>query len=343
MTPRKFHSRFLEVCRLHSCCLLRCSFEDFAEALHLGQLGATEFYPAGWADDGTGLDVVVEPWKEGFWPALATALDSSAPTAAGAATTPQLETTPSATSLEGAKISVAAAVLAAPTYDALIATLEQQLAALRGGGNAAPASQPKPPVAGPAASLPSEIRGVEMSQLKLPKLQPEYLVADFTGTAPAPEAATCVEQYVPAVLHSRKVLTAPGAVKEAFSVSQLPMSRLPPRRCHRVTHCSTILTTLRLQVTLTFTEKIEYAPGDTFAIACPNDPAEVAATIKHLELDDATLDAPLRLAVADGTKKRGAALPAHLTGAGLTARVCLTAALDLRTPLPKSAIRVLAE
>ena len=36
----------------------------------LTELGAAAFYPAAWADDGTGLEVVVEPWLEGLWDAV---------------------------------------------------------------------------------------------------------------------------------------------------------------------------------------------------------------------------------------------------------------------------------
>uniref|UniRef100_A0A8C1QCP9 Methionine synthase reductase n=1 Tax=Cyprinus carpio TaxID=7962 RepID=A0A8C1QCP9_CYPCA len=36
----------------------------------LQQLGAKHFYPTGHADDGTGLEVVVDPWIEGLWDAL---------------------------------------------------------------------------------------------------------------------------------------------------------------------------------------------------------------------------------------------------------------------------------
>lgn len=40
----------------------------------LKKLGATSFYPAGFADDGTDLELVVEPWIEGLWAALKSAL-----------------------------------------------------------------------------------------------------------------------------------------------------------------------------------------------------------------------------------------------------------------------------
>ncbi|CAF1398824.1 unnamed protein product [Adineta steineri] len=34
------------------------------------ELGATRFYPSAWADDAVGLDLTIEPWLEGLWPAL---------------------------------------------------------------------------------------------------------------------------------------------------------------------------------------------------------------------------------------------------------------------------------
>jgi methionine synthase reductase len=36
----------------------------------LRELGGKEFYTAGWADDGVGLELVVEPWLEGLWTRL---------------------------------------------------------------------------------------------------------------------------------------------------------------------------------------------------------------------------------------------------------------------------------
>ncbi len=37
------------------------------------------FYPPGWADDGVGLELVVEPWLEGLWPVLRSLLGRDTP------------------------------------------------------------------------------------------------------------------------------------------------------------------------------------------------------------------------------------------------------------------------
>jgi len=41
----------------------------------LEELGATSFHQVAWADDGTGLEEVVEPWIEGLWGALETVME----------------------------------------------------------------------------------------------------------------------------------------------------------------------------------------------------------------------------------------------------------------------------
>ena len=41
----------------------------------LEELGATSYYQVAWADDGTGLEEVVEPWIEGLWGALETVME----------------------------------------------------------------------------------------------------------------------------------------------------------------------------------------------------------------------------------------------------------------------------
>ena len=54
-------------------------FCNAPKALHrrLTELGARTFYPPDWADDGTGLEIVVEPWLENLWEAVDKISDSS--------------------------------------------------------------------------------------------------------------------------------------------------------------------------------------------------------------------------------------------------------------------------
>ena len=43
------------------------------------ELGAERFFNTGCADDGVGLEVVVEPWRTHLWPALAAAVSGAPP------------------------------------------------------------------------------------------------------------------------------------------------------------------------------------------------------------------------------------------------------------------------
>ncbi|KAJ9451466.1 NADPH--cytochrome P450 reductase [Diplonema papillatum] len=53
-----------------------CQAGKLADA-RMADLGATRFYPMGCADDGVGLEVVVEPWKQKLWPALQAVFSST--------------------------------------------------------------------------------------------------------------------------------------------------------------------------------------------------------------------------------------------------------------------------
>lgn len=94
-----------------------------------------------------------------------------------------------------------------------------------------------------------------------------------------------------------------------------------------------------IEVVLQFKEN--YVPGDTFCLACPNDTAEVTELMEQLGCT-AVADKPMALTVDPATKKKRAAIPQHVVGA-CTLRECLTALCDLRAPLSKANLCVLAE
>jgi len=94
-----------------------------------------------------------------------------------------------------------------------------------------------------------------------------------------------------------------------------------------------------IEVVLQFKE--DYAPGDTFCLACPNDTAEVTDLMEQLGCT-AVADKQMALTIDSATKKKRAAVPQHVVGA-CTLRECLTALCDLRAPLTKANLCVLAE
>lgn len=117
-----------------------------AKTIHkrMGELGGTEFYKLGLADESMGLDSVVDPWIKGLWSALREACDASAaataathdsaPGAADAAASTALGSAPAAGQQE------AAAPIRVPVETPDAALSSSAHAAVGGGGLASPMS-----------------------------------------------------------------------------------------------------------------------------------------------------------------------------------------------------------
>ncbi|GFN94645.1 methionine synthase reductase-like [Plakobranchus ocellatus] len=141
------------------------------------------------------------------------------------------------------------------------------------------------------------------SSLKLPSLS-------YQNSCKLPSAAS--EVFNVAITEA-KVLTAVGAVKK----------------------------TLLLQLSLEGTG-IKYSPGDSLSVICPNSSSEVDLLIHRLNLEDVA-DQAMTLTVKQDTKKRRAAVPAHIHPCNSTLRYVLTTCVSIRDPPSKALIRALVE
>ena len=79
LRPKSLPADFLSSVKFAQLGLGDTNYNEFCagpKALHrrLTELGAACFHGPAWADDGTGLEVVVEPWLEGLWGALGTVM-----------------------------------------------------------------------------------------------------------------------------------------------------------------------------------------------------------------------------------------------------------------------------
>ncbi len=76
--------------------------------------GAIRFFNTGLADDGVGLDTVVEPWRQGLWPAIANLREAAAPVSVSPSVSDPVAVAPVASPASSPPVLVAAASSVAP-------------------------------------------------------------------------------------------------------------------------------------------------------------------------------------------------------------------------------------
>lgn len=171
-------------------------------------------------------------------------------------------------------------------------------------------------------SIRHSVAPLSESNLSVPVLSPAYLRISYNSSLPLkvpelplqngcpfPSAASPVAM---ATMVSAVTMTTEDAVKKAMMV------KLDISECN-----------------------IQYEPGDSFSVICPNNAEEVNSLLQRLGVEE-TGDVGYQLSILPDTKKRNAALPKHVPETG-TLRDVLTTCLDIREPPKKALLRVLVE
>ena len=79
---------------------------------------------------------------------------------------------------------------------------------------------------------------------------------------------------------------------------------------------------------------MDYQPGGSFSVVCPNDEGSVRWLLGRLGLGERA-DCPMSLALLAGTKKRRAAVPDHIPAPLCTPRHVLLSCCEIHSPLKK--------
>ncbi|RUS90069.1 hypothetical protein EGW08_002182 [Elysia chlorotica] len=158
--------------------------------------------------------------------------------------------------------------------------------------------------------------------LTIPVLPPPFLDVDFS---PSSVQLTSLEFQNGCKL--------PSAASDVFSVSVTDAKVL--------TSPDAVKKTLLLRLSLEGTG-ITYSPGDSLSIICPNNSSEVDLLIHRLQLEDIA-DLSMTVTVKSETKKRRAAVPAHIHPCQSTLRHVLTSCVSIRDPPSKALLRTLIE
>ncbi|XP_041458976.1 methionine synthase reductase-like isoform X2 [Lytechinus variegatus] len=326
------------------------------------QLGAKHFYPTGYADDATGLEVVVEPWIEGLWKALHKVIDNQENSDLSgnvlAEVNGEVNTDNMKENAENNANETQNGVLQITEKDQAKVQANEQSSTgnntsemsgkhvndsdLPAGPENSNNTLQKPTSQssktdqliaegettdrtreGPmVASLTHSIPPLSESGLTMPVLPPPFLKLEYAhnetidleslpiqGGAALPSAQSGVIQ---ATIVKATQLTRDDAVKRALDI-ELEVSE----------------------------NSLNFQPGDSFGIICPNGDQEVTELLHYLRLTEMS-DVPFRISVLEGTKKKKASI-ADFIPPFSTLRHVFTTCCDIRALPKKAFLRTLLE
>uniref|UniRef100_A0A6Q2ZMA0 Methionine synthase reductase n=1 Tax=Esox lucius TaxID=8010 RepID=A0A6Q2ZMA0_ESOLU len=244
----------------------------------LQELGAKHFYATGYADDGVGLELVLDPWLEGLWEAIRRALSKmSAPQ-------PKRDVTDTRVSSE-------------ETFESLATDVSLHLLTSETGST---------------ASLTLSFPPLSESALNVPNLPPPYLDVVL-------QEATTREEV--------------GCVAEGFQ-------EVPVSRSAKLTSDDSVKTALLVELDIS-AHPMDYQPGDSLDVLCPNRVSEVGELLLRLGLMDRKSHC-IQLSLQKDTKKKAAQIPSYIPE-NSTLQYLLTWCLEIRSVLKKAFIRSLVE
>ncbi|KAL2085388.1 hypothetical protein ACEWY4_018708 [Coilia grayii] len=280
----------------------------------LQELGATHFYSTGYADDGVGLELVVEPWIEGVWGAIKKAIaEMATPGQQDSVSTSTLyntdHNTASKENTEASGLDLSLGSLAlkdqapAPTLELPVSTSEVE--------TRAPELEAEPAIL--EASLARSLPPLSESALNVPALPPPFLNVSLEDASAQELIGPVLQGHHQEVSISRAVqLTRDDAVKTAIMI-ELDISG----------------------------KDIPYQPGDSFDILCPNNSAEVQELLQRLNLEMQSHHC-VQLELRKDTTKKAAQLPPYVP-VGCTLLYLLTWCLEIRSVPKKAFLRALVD
>ncbi|KAM6900705.1 methionine synthase reductase [Xenentodon cancila] len=316
----------------------------------LNELGAKQFYPTGYADDGVGLEVVVDPWLEGLWNAIKEASSKMA--------------SDSAARLKENAEDSARVIPDSPVPDVQLSFLSindhQNCESVEASVNKdskhatlAPSSPPASSDLGPGSSIGSTgLASQSHSVASVSISAPETQIGDDGVLCVA--LAACLTCSLPPL--SESSLNIPALPPPYLDVTlqdvdstEQSVGPLNKETLHEVliskavqlSRGESVKTALLLQLDISTYPTLTYQPGDSFDVFCPNRAAEVDSILCRLGLREQG-NHRVHVALRKDTKKKGAQVPSHIPQ-NISLLFLLTWCLEIRSVPKKAFLRALVE
>ena len=356
-------SNHLENCRYALLALGDTNYTNFCNNgknldKRLLELGAQHFYDTGYADDAVGLELVVEPWMEGLWSALRKQLGLETQNGGMSdveAKVPVIDS-PEQPLTQSKSLKVLADSVLENTSngglhetDSVVVVTNSHSCDQLGGRsltNAAsiavvkakpPGDQNLPaidndgPVAcnGEHASTPTlsdqlkqSLPPLSTSALSIPQLSPAYLQVSFH----------------PDYKWDCSTLPVQAGASFPSAVTEVSMATVVSAR--QLTESHSIKTALDIELDITDCN-MNYKPGDSFGIVCPNPKDEVDELISRLDLSEKA-GIPFSIQLIPSSTKKAACVPNYIPEYS-TIKYTLLTCLEIRSVPSKALVRVMAE
>ncbi|XP_035474971.1 methionine synthase reductase [Scophthalmus maximus] len=317
----------------------------------LQELGAKQFYATGYADDGVGLELVIDPWLEGLWKAIKGALSKMASDRIAPSRGDSPKETPDLSapdvefnllslngqqSCKSGRASVDTDSKCASVASSFASATQMSISDLRPPSSAgSPESESKSlgtasvSTSAPetkttdagvthvalAASLTCSLPPLSESPLNVPALPPPYLDVSLQDVG-------TVEQIV-------------GQLNKE-SVHEVPIYRAV-----QLTRGDSVKTALLLELDISAHPTMAYEPGDSFDVFCPNRATEVEEMLHRLGLHDQR-NHQVHISLKKDHKKKGAQVPSYMSP-NISLLHLLTWCLEIRSVPKKAFLRALVE
>uniref|UniRef100_A0A3Q3VZL7 Methionine synthase reductase n=1 Tax=Mola mola TaxID=94237 RepID=A0A3Q3VZL7_MOLML len=274
----------------------------------LQELGAKQFYPTGYADDGVGLEVVVDPWLDGLWEAIKEALSKMTSDSTG-------------------YLNVDAGASPKETADSSPPDIQLNLLSITDCQNCELSEQSRKTLSTSSASatqtaassLTHSLPPLSELALNVPLLPPPYLDVSLQ------EAETTEQVSIRIV----------GPFKKE-NLHEVPISKAV-----QMTRGDSVKTALLLELDISACPMMTYQPGDSFDVFCSNRATEVEDMLHRLGLYDKR-NHMVHICLLKDTKKRGAQVPSYIPQ-NISLLYLLTWCLEIRSVPKKAFLRALLE
>eukprot|EP00794_Sanderia_malayensis_P003706 gene3706-4226_t len=309
------------------------------------KLGARSFYPAGYADDAVGLELVVEPWIEGLWPALRKHANSTmkvnrkelkdqAPKERDKEDEPEKDQTSCKFSELQARVEngLSNLILDDIAVDNTVKEVDNQTCKT--------SKEIVVDVSSDISKSSSETKDNEPATISNGWTIPYQNISDKTLKLPKCNLSNSFKMEFNSEMKLNHTVN--DTLKQTFpsAASEVKMATIVTAK--KLTAKDSVKTALELELNISDFD-YEYQPGDTFSIVCPNDDQTVEFLLQRLGLTaSADFVFTVKSSENGGAKSQSTSWPDYIPQES-TLRHVLKTSIDIRAVPKKALLRWISE